>query len=283
MKLRSLIIIAAALLCSATAHAADIRISVGEVKDSRSTGQFFNELELKLRLTGDDVPAIRGVKTIVTKAVDGTGRNILNKEEKAADFESFSDAVSGRTAVTLKLKNPARRAAVVSEISGELRVFMPERDQAATVVVKGFPAKAGKPLADPSLAKARVGVTVLTKADYDTIIKRREEEKMRAEGAKEGLTGAMMGMMEGFMGMFLEVGEHDVILKIDDPAEKVIDIDLLNANGDLLQTQGSMKSEGLKVIKFNKPLPADAQLRIFVGTEKAMASVPFTLTDVALP
>jgi len=83
--------------------------------------------------------------------------------------------------------------------------------------------------------------------------------------------------------MFLEVGEHDVILKIADPAEKVIDIDLLNANGDLLQTQGSMKSEGLKVLKFNKQLPADTQLRIFVGTEKAMASVPFTLTDVALP
>jgi hypothetical protein len=191
--------------------------------------------------------------------------------------------VSGQTAVTLKLKNPARRAAVVSEISGELRVFMPERDQAATVVVKGFPAKTGKPLADPSLAKAHVEVTVLTKADYDAMIKHQEEEKIRAEGKKEGLTGAMMNMVEGFMGMFLEVGEHDVILKIADPAEKVIDIDLLNANGDLLQTQGSMKSEGLKVLKFNKQLPADTQLRIFVGTEKAMASVPFTLTDVALP
>ena len=122
---------------TATAHAADIHVSVGEVKDSRTTGQFFSELELKLKLTGDDVPAIRGVKTIVNRAIDGTGRNILKKEEKTADFESFSDAVSGQTAVTLKLKNPARRAAVVSEISGELRVFMPERDKAATVMVSG--------------------------------------------------------------------------------------------------------------------------------------------------
>ena len=283
MNLCTLIIIATAVLYSATAHAADIRLSVGEVKDSRTTGQFFSELELKLKLTGDDVPAIRGVRTIVTRAVDGTGRNILKKAEKTADFESFSDAVSGQTAVTLKLKNPARRAAVVSEISGELRVFMPERDKAATVVVKGFPAKAGKPLSDPSLAKAHVEVTVLTKADYDAMIKHKEEEKIRAEGKKEGLTGAMMNMMEGFMGMFLEVSEHDVILQIADPAEKVIDIDLLSANGDPVQTQGSMKSEGLKVLKFHKPLPADTQLRIFVATEKAMASVPFTLTDVALP
>ena len=75
---------------------------------------------------------------------------------------------------------------------------------------------------------ARVEVTVLTKADYDAMIKHREEEKIRAEGKKEGLTGAMMNMVEGFMGMFLEVGEHDVILQIADPAEKVIDIDLLD-------------------------------------------------------
>ena len=70
MNLRSLFIIAAALLYSATAHAADIRISVGEVKDSRTTGQFFSELELKLKLTGDDVPAIRGVKEAKGSTLD---------------------------------------------------------------------------------------------------------------------------------------------------------------------------------------------------------------------
>jgi hypothetical protein len=278
-----MIVLAFTVFFPAALHAADVRISVGEVKDCRSIGQFFNELEIKLKLTGDDVPAIRGMKTTVNKALDGTGRDILRKDEKVAAYESFREAASGQAEVTLKLKNPARKAAVVSEISGELRTFMPERDSASTIVVKGFRAKAGKPLVDAALAKAQAEVTVLTKADYDVMIKRQEEEKVRAEGAKRGLSGAMMEMVEGFMGAFLDVGEHDVILKVADPSEKVIDIEVLDAKGSVMPTQGSMSSEGLKVLKFNKPLPEDTQLRIFVATEKALAVVPFKLTDIALP
>lgn len=283
MKIRSIIIPALILVFAAAAHAADVRVSVGEVKDTRSTGKFFNELEIQLKLTGDDVPEVKGVKATVNKAVDSTGRNILKKEERPAGFDSFREPASGQAEVTLKLKNPARKAAAVSELAGDLRLFMPERDPASKVVVKGLPAKTGKPLADPMLAKHKVEITVLTKADYDALVKKQEEEKLRAEAAKQGLSGAMMQMMEGFMGMFFDVGEHDIILKIKDPAEKVIDVELLDANGEPLKTHGSMTSQELRVLNFNTPLPAGAQLRIFIGTEKAMIKVPFKLTDIALP
>ncbi|WP_054696281.1 hypothetical protein [Geotalea toluenoxydans] len=238
MKVNSVIVLAIMFFLPVALHAADVQVSVGEVKDSRSTSQFLNELEIKLKLTGDDVPSIRGVKTTFTTAIDGTGRSILKKEGQTASFEPFRDAASGLAEVTLKLKNPARKAAVVSELSGELQLFMPERDPASIVVVKGFLAKAGKPLGAVSLAKARVEVTVLTKADYNATVKRQEEERVRAEGAKEGLSGAMMQMVEGFMGMFLEVGEHDVIFKLADPAEKLIDIEVLDGKGNVMQTQG---------------------------------------------
>lgn len=283
MKIRIVIIPALILAFAAAAHAADVRVSVGEVKDTRSTGKFFNELEIQLKLTGDDVPEVKGVKATVNKAVDSTGRNILKKEERPAGFDSFREPASGQAEVTLKLKNPARKAATISELAGELRLFMPERDTASIVVVKGLPAKTGKPLTDPVLLKHKVEVTVLTKTDYDALVKKQEEEKLRAEAAKQGLTDAMMQMMEGFMGMFFDVGEHDIILKIKDPGEKLIDVELLDGKGAELKSHGTMTTPDLRVLNFKAPLPSDAQLRIFIGTEKAITTTPFRLTDIALP
>ena len=45
---------------TASADAIDVRVSVSEVSDRRSTGQFFNNLEVKLKLTGDDAAEIKG-------------------------------------------------------------------------------------------------------------------------------------------------------------------------------------------------------------------------------
>lgn len=78
---RHLVVALLMLFVAAGAHAGDARLSATEVKDSRSTGQFFNELEIKLALTGDDVAGARGIRTLVTRAVDDTGRNLLRSDE----------------------------------------------------------------------------------------------------------------------------------------------------------------------------------------------------------
>ena len=46
---------------------------------------------------------------------------------------------------------------------------------------------------------------------------------------------------------------------------------------------GTMTTTGLRVLKFGRPLPPDAQLRILVATPRALATVPVALRDVALP
>src|ERR1044071_7173892 len=75
-----------ALLCiwtaNAIAQATDVHVMVNEVSDRRTTGQFFAGSEIKLKLVGDGLADIRGVRRIqISRAADDTGRNLI-KEEK---------------------------------------------------------------------------------------------------------------------------------------------------------------------------------------------------------
>lgn len=268
------------LALSASAEAIDVRISVTEVSDRRTTGQFFNNLEIKLKLVGDDVADIKGIRTALTTAVDDAGRNLLMDKDKGTDFETRSDG--GQSDITLTLKNPARRATAVREITGELLLFMPTRDPSATILIKNISKIAGKPIANPALEKAGIGMTVLTKKEYEAL-KKDEEKKAKDSVEKQGLDQAMVKAFEGLFSAFFQIGENDLILKVADPSKKLIEIEVVDAKGAKISNQGSMKSGDIKVLNYSEALPVDAQLRLFLKTAKTIVSVPLRLTDIALP
>jgi hypothetical protein len=264
---------------AAPAYAADIKATVAEVKDQRSTGQFFNDLEIKLKLLGDDAASIRGTKVLIKSAADDTGRNLLLPEEKKDRFETFDS----NGTIDLKFRNPARRAVVVSEITGELQLFMPDKDPASTLLIKGFMKKQGMPINDPALAKAGISVTVLTKKEFESL-KKEQEKKTKEAAKKEGLTGAMMSAVEALLGGFFQAGDNDLIFKISDPSGNIIDMDVTDAGGAKIQNHGSMKSgNDLIVLNYDEAMPADATLRLFLKTKKSVISVPLRLVDIALP
>jgi len=265
---------------AASVEAVDVRVSVTEVSDRRSTGQFFNNLEIKLKLVGDDTADIKGIRTAITTAVDDAGRDLLTDKDKGTDFETRSD--NSQSDITLSLKNPARKATAVREISGELQLFMPTRDPSATLLIRNISKIAGKPIANPALEKAGISVTVLTKKEYD-LLKKDEEKKAKDSVEKQGLDKAMMKAFEGLFSAFFQVGENDLILKVTDPQKKLIEIEVADAKGAKIRNNGSMKSGDLKVLSFNDALPADAQLRIFLKIPKTIVSVPLKLVDIALP
>lgn len=281
MRYLSWLVVFICLAASASANAIDVRVSVTEVSDRRSTGQFFNNLEVKLKLTGDDAAEIRGIKTSITAAIDDTRRNLLSSEKSGSGFETMGESGAG-PAVTLTLKNPARKATVIKELSGELQLFIPGRDPAATVLVKDIKKSVGKPIANPALEKAGITVIVLTKKEYDQI-RKEEEQKAKDTAGKQGLDQALLKAFEGLLGAFFEVGEHDLILKISDPSAKLIEVDVIDGKGTRISGQGSMKTGDLRILNYTEALPADAQLRIFLNTQKSVVSLPLKLIDIALP
>ncbi len=75
---------------NAIAQTTNVHVMVSEVSDRRTTGQFFAGSEIKLKLVGDALGDIRGVRRIqITKAVDDTGRNLVtdDKISSAGPFE----------------------------------------------------------------------------------------------------------------------------------------------------------------------------------------------------
>jgi len=274
------VVIALILAVNVAAHATDARVSVTEVKDSRSTGQFFNNLEIKLKLTGDDVAGAKGIRTVITSAVDDTGRNLLKDEEKSPEFKPLQDSGLGPE-VELKFKNPARKSSVVKEISGEVHLFMPVRDPSATVILKSIKSLTGKTVSDPALAKAGIQLKVLSKKEYEILAKQKEQQA--TEEAEKNLGQAMVHAFKGMLGAFFQVGEHDLILEIVDPAEKFINAEVMTAKGALIQTTSTTYANDMRVLGFEHALPADAQLRIFLKTPKSVVVVPLKLTGIALP
>lgn len=268
------------LTATATAQAADVRLSVTEVTDARSTGQFHNGLEIRLKLTGDDVASVKGIRTTIAKAVDESGRNLLKDEKQDKEFSPVRDNSSGPE-TTLRLKNPARRAATVKEITGEVHLFMPDQDPAAMVMIKNFRAATGNPLGNSQLAKAGLQVTVLSKTDYETLSKKKEQEAR--EKVEKDLGHAMVQALEGMFSGFFRVGDNDLILKLADPGEVFINAEVIDGTGNVVPTMSTTYADDMRVLGFEQPLPKDAQLRIFLKTPKSVVMIPVKLVEIALP
>lgn len=262
-----------------TAQAVEVRLTVTEVTDSRSTGQFHNGTQVKLKLTGDDAVSVKAVRTTVTKAVDEVGRNLLTEERPDKDFSTIRDMGTGPE-ITLRLKNPARRATTIKEIVGVVQLFMPDQDPSATVLVKNFRTLTGKPLADPLLKKAGLQLTVLSKTDYQSLEKQKREEARKKLGNELG--EAMVQSLEGMLDGFFRVGENDLILKFSDSA-LFVHAEVVDGIGKVIETTFTTYADDMRVLSYENPLPPDARLRIFLKTGKSVATVPLKLTDVALP
>ncbi|HMA19111.1 MAG TPA: hypothetical protein VKS03_11790 [Thermoanaerobaculia bacterium] len=284
MTLTVLAILAAGLLVPAAAAPAgkrDLAVSAGDVTDRRRNDNLFASLEIELRLTGEAAAGARGARATVEKAVDDTGRNLIKEKSDSDDFAKSTG--DGPPALKIELRNPARRATKVRELSGQVELFVPERDPAAQARVAKFATQMDRPISAPALKAAGAVVTVVSRKTYEEEKKKdAERRKKEAEGA--GIAGAMVNAFAGlFEGMFGDIGENDVLVRVEDKGKKVFSVDVLDAAGKPVEGMGSMKVGDFWILKFMEKLPADAGLRISVMTPKSLVTERFALKDVALP
>ena len=276
-------LIMTALICiiPTYVYAGETMVTVGEVKDTRGTG-YFSGLELKLKVLGDTVSEAKGVKVKITRAVDDTGRELLKDEERSADFTKPDEQGTGQAEVTVKLKNPARKATVVKELSGEAIIFAPKKDPKAIANIKDFMSGSEKHLKHPALKASKVEVSVLTKKQYEEI-KEKEKKEAKEKGGEMGELGeALVKAFGALFGSMMEIGENSVILSIADPESKVVDMEFME-NGKRVRNTSSMRMGDVRVYEFENPMPQDAQMVIYLLTPKSLIKAPFTLTDIALP
>jgi len=272
-------------LALATNANAQLRIQPGDVEDKRTTGDsFFGGLEVKLKLLGDDLADAQSIRTVVKTAVDDTGRDLVDAKKEKGEFEKIRSSGQSTT-VTLRLKNPARKATAIKELSGETELFVPKNDPDSIVKVEDFQKSGGSPIVSPALAAAGIEVTTYNKDQIDAAKAKKEKEKKDKKDPNANLNDAMAEAFGGIFGM--RGGPNDITLQIKDPNKKLVDIEFQDANGKTIETNGSSSwgdgDKEMKTCDFRSALPAGTRLVIYLSTPKSMVSTPFSLKDVFLP
>jgi hypothetical protein len=285
VQITLLALLAAGLLvpaaASPSAKGSGFAVSAGDVTDRRRNDNMFSSLEVELKLTGEGSAGARGARARVEKAVDDTGRNLLKEKSDEPEFATSSG--EGAPALKIELRNPARRAAKVRELTGQVEVFLPDRDPSAQARVPRFLSQMDRPIAAPALKAAGAAVTIVSRKTYaEEKRKAAERRKKEAEGAS--IAGAMANAFGGlFEGLFGDIGENDVLLRVEDKGKKLFAVEVIDASGKPVDGMGSMKVGEFWILKYSEKLPADAALSIYVLTPKSLVTEKFALKDVPLP
>jgi len=293
-----------------------LQVVPGEIKDIRSNGKETGKLEVQLKISGDEMPSdAKGCRITVTTAVDETGRDLVEPKSSATDFR----AALVNMMLTLELKNPDRKAGHIRELGGEVEVFAPKNDPAATVVVSSFREHFGRPIESEILKAAGLELTPRTGEQYNTLAAKKEADGLKESEAKgyaaikaleaqteqqpdnvdlqrqiARLRGSMVSQREtqAFARQNTNATmPNDVVISLKDPNKKLVGFEFRDMSDGLLHSAGSTSSyrqhgseiEQTRTYHFQSPLPATAKLLIFVATPQALVKVPFALTDIALP
>ncbi len=173
-----------------------------------------------------------------------------------------------------------------------MQLFAPSRDPAATIVIDRLVSRMDKPIDSSALKSQQIKARLVSPKVYRAQAKKRDaeleaemqkhKEEMKKEAGDDKTAEALMALVKGFAGMMNDVGDNDVILQIEDPQGKLLDVEVVGASG-VIDTRGSMSSGGLKILQYSEKLPPDAKLRFLVKTKNALLRAPFSLTNVPLP
>ena len=268
-------------------------IEVENLKDTRTTqDSFFGGLEVELKIDDDDgLEKVKALRAVVDTAADDTGRKLVDPKKVEKDFDEVSEYNRGK--ITLKLRNPARKAQAIAKLEGKIQLFEPSRDPKARVAVPLGGKAAAKPAADPALAASKIELTVLTAKQYEEGRKmeaeaRKKELEKAKKNAAEELGGAMVEAFAGLFDAFSQVGENDLVMQVHDPEQKIVGFEVETKDGKTLKRQGSStmgdtSERHTRVLSFGEPLPESSKLIVHVATSKALVEVPFKLENVKLP
>ena len=251
---------------------AEVKVTVGDISDKRTTGKFFAGLEIELKLSGPELADAKGIRTTVKSATDDTGKPLPKAENRFRGkdgFEElqkafgggFGDKKADEFQVKLEFENPPRAAKAIKALEGSIELLVPSKDPAA-VITASVAKDSGKPLENAALKAAGVQFSL-----------RKPGKEEKKESGSLGFGGSL--------------GETDLGYEIKDPNNKVASVEFFDAAGKKLESNGRMSSGfgGAKTvtITFNARPPADAVGKIYVVTDKSVVTVPLALKDIALP
>ncbi len=258
--------------------AQDVSVERIEERRSTSTGYYSNQCTIyfSIRNLGENLTQYVRIGEI-KKAVDSKGNTLLDPKSSKWSYESASSSN-----LKIDLLSPAREASSIAELSGNFRFFTPSESNGSVVKVSKFTS-----LSDKNLLPSKAGLK-LTYLSPEAIKKKGEELKKMREEEMEKLDGEARKFAEGIMSIFegfTSWGDnyHNIHFMTEGNAEKLIDIEFIDAKGEKISTNGKSSSDSQITYFFNTEPAKDWSLRILYETPKSVKTVPFSFKDIRLP
>lgn len=261
-------------------------VSIGDIRGGDSS----SHLEIELELPEFRAAEVAATRVHVKRALDDTGRDLVPEKERKTRLEPLQQGPPpgpgekpAPVVVQLELRNPSRRAVHLAEVSGQIELYLPGRDPNAVARIPNIAARAGKQLESPTLAASRVRIALLTEEQLEAE-KKRQAEKRKEDARKRGVLGEMLeSIAAAFIQAFFTPGAGDVVLSVEDPDGRIVQMTLLDASGED-QTTGRSQQQDLTVLSSSPRGPGpDWSLEVRLRTPKSQESRSFTLRNVPLP
>jgi hypothetical protein len=260
-----------------------VKVSVGDITDSRTTGSFNSECKLELKFLGDaasDATTVRQVRVI--KAIDELGRDLTRADSSDSFGSSSSGQRNGALKSEIRLRNPSRNATVIKLVEGEVEFFNPSKSNGGILTAPDILKHPAEPVQNATLKKYGIEVMYLTKESYEAKKKEIEAKQKNEAGAKLG--EAFGDLFKGMFGsMMTSEGKNAVKLYVKDPEKRVIELEFQDAAGKPLKRGSSWSSGEMRQFEFNAPPPADAQLVVHLATPESLQIFPFKVENIPLP
>lgn len=229
----------------ARAQPTDIQIKANIPTDNPAPGN----LVVILDLYGKNLREIKGMRCIVDKAVDNTGKNLIPKDSDiTATNQTWTPVLydpQTPPGMQLILDLPAQQASMVKELTGRLEILTPVHDPLCVMNFTRIAAQLNVELADPNLIAAQIKMVVSTKK---TLFK------------------------------------SSVVVRVSDPLAKLFYFEIVDAKGKEWDAVADTTTTGsTTTYTYPGSLPENAGLRVCVPTPKAIMTVPLALKDIALP
>ncbi|MCC9063076.1 hypothetical protein [Flavobacterium piscisymbiosum] len=259
------------------------KISVSEINEKRSTSDnsFYNECEIELKISGDEVRKYKFVKiSKITKAIDDQGVDLINEDRTNFDYIKIDQTAK----IKLETKVPSRRSKTIKELSGEVSLYNPNVTNGSEIKIANYQSKTNVNLVP---GKSDIQILYLTKESYAKYVKENKDKK--AEELKK-LPEAARQLAEGLVGAFDGLFSSDdnddpnkVYFYVNGDKTKFVDLFFEDATGKKIERNGSMSNNNLFTYYFEEKPNLNWKLVLNIETDKSTKKVPFKLMDIELP
>jgi hypothetical protein len=159
-------------------------------------------------------------------------------------------------------------------VAGVLELYVPARDPGSVITVAQVAVRPRIEVASPALRAAGIRLTVVAKDEFD-----RQAKVAGMEAMVEELGKSFLSML---MGLAAE-SKGQLILRVQDPRANLVWVEVRDATGKVIASNGRLTLGELHSHLFSEPLPPTARLRVYAATPRSLVRLPLQLPTVRLP